>query len=253
MPSYMTLGLMSGTSLDGLDLCCVEFTGDVRTDTWSHRIVKTHSLAYDEHWAMSLSNAPNLSGRDLIKLHVEYGHFLGRTVKAFIDRYALDVQLVASHGHTIFHQPESDQFTFQLGDGESMVSYLDCPLVTNFRNKDVALGGQGAPLVPVGEKFLFGSYDMCMNLGGICNISVEEKGFDICPCNMLLNYLARSHDDSLEYDNDGDISASGDIIDTVLDNLNSLQYYQKAPPKSLAREWFADSLLPLLDLQVSLI
>ena len=242
---------MSGSSLDGLDLCCAEFTGDYSTDIWSHRILKTTTIQYDPDWLERLRTADEMSGRDMAKLHVDYGRYLGRTVEAFIAENQLTPKYIASHGHTVFHQPENG-FTFQLGDGETMTASLCVPLVTNFRNKDVALGGQGAPLVPVGESYLFSQYDMCLNLGGIANVSVNDIGFDISPCNMLLNYLASRHDHSLEFDKGGAIARRGRVVDELLHRLNDLPFYRQSPPKSLGKEWFERYIVPLLKCEVSL-
>ena len=250
MSSWIGIGIMSGSSLDGVDLCCAEFTGDYNTDTWSHRILKTTTIAYDPEWSERLRTADTLSGRDLVKLDAEYGRYLGQIVAGFISDNQLTPKYIACHGHTIFHQPEHG-FTFQLGDGETMAALLRVPLVTNFRNKDVALGGQGAPLVPVGESYLFSQYTICLNLGGIANVSVNDIGFDISPCNMFLNYLASKHDNKLEFDKGGAIARRGQVIDELLNKLNDLPFYRQPPPKSLGKEWFEENVLPLIKYYVS--
>lgn len=248
MSTYIGIGLMSGSSLDGLDICCVEFTGDVETDFWSYRIVNAETIAYSEEWTKTLRNASTLSGVELIKLHVDYGHFLGRAITNFINEHNLreTVQFAASHGHTVFHAPEQG-YTFQLGDGETISSHLPFPLVSDFRTKDVALGGQGAPLVPGGEKYLFGTYDICINLGGIANIGIKgQKGFDICPCNIILNSLAQFKDGML-YDKDGALARSGHVIKELLAELEDLPFYKEPPPKSLWKEWIEQHVFPLLN------
>ena len=245
MTSYVGIGVMSGSSLDGVDLCCVEFTGDVLADVWSHRIIKATTVAYPPDWTKKLRNAPTYSGADLVKLNVDYGHYVGKLVRDFIDDADLNVNFVASHGHTVFHQPQHG-FTYQIGDGETMATYMPCTLVDNFRNKDVALGGQGAPLVPSGEHYLFNGFDVCLNLGGIANVSICERGFDVSPCNMLLNHLAQKHDSSLDYDADGKLARQGSVRDDLLAELDAMPFYMLDPPKSLGREWFDDNVLPIL-------
>ena len=246
MASYIGIGVMSGSSLDGVDICCVEFTGDVVTDIWSHRIIKATTVSYPQSWIKKLRNAPDISGIDLIKLNIDYGHYIGKLVNNFIDDGNLKVNFVAAHGHTIFHQPDQG-FTFQIGDGETMATHLPCPLVVNFRNKDVALSGQGAPLVPGGERYLFNDYDLCLNLGGIANVTICERGFDVSPCNMLLNHLAERHDSLMEYDTDGLVARRGTVCRDLLAELDALPFYELRPPKSLGREWFDDNVLPVLD------
>ncbi|XP_067661309.1 anhydro-N-acetylmuramic acid kinase-like [Haliotis asinina] len=250
MASYKGIGVMSGTSLDGLDICYAEFTGDIENDVWGYRIERAVTVPYGEVWTDKLSRATKLAGVDLIKLHFDYGHFIGDAVKQFIEKEGLKVDFVASHGHTVFHQPESS-FTFQLGDGETTSTYLRCPFVCNFRAKDLALGGQGAPLVPSGEKFLFSHTDLCINLGGIANVGQKgKKGFDMCPCNTVLNKLAKQFDETLEYDVDGEIASSGVVKDSLLQQLEGLEYYEEPPPKSLGIEWIDREIFPLLDVNL---
>ena len=250
MATYSGIGLMSGTSVDGLDLCYVEFTGDISSDVWGYCIKKAVTVPYTEDWVTRLKQAPSLSGLDLIKLHVEYGHFVGECVSRFIDQEVIKVDFVASHGHTVFHQPEK-RFTFQLGCGETTSTHLRCPFVCNFRSKDVALGGQGAPLVPSGEKYLFRQSDLCINLGGIANIGLKgDKGYDICACNMVLNNLACKTGNGLGYDKDGKIAKGGHVQEELLSQLEALPYYSEPPPKSLAYEGISFDIYPLLDVRL---
>lgn len=238
---------MSGSSTDGLDVCCVEFTGDDDNDVWSHRIVKSQVFPYSKEWQTKLLNAPHGSAQDIAKLHVEFGHYIGKTVREFVEENHLAaIQFVGSHGHTVFHQPDKS-FTFQIGDGETIASHVNAVVVTNFRNKDVALGGQGAPIVPIGEQHLFGEYNLFTNLGGIISMTIDGKGFDITPCNLILNYLASKHDANLQFDPNGEIAHAGDVIKDVLGELNSLPYYKQRAPKSMGREWFEEHLLPIFD------
>lgn len=238
---------MSGSSLDGLDICCVEFTGDICSDLWGYRILCAETIPYSVEWAKVLGNAGNLSGAELIKLHVNYGHFVGKSVSGFIEKNNLEnVQFISSHGHSVFHQP-AEAFTFQLGDGETTSIYLKAPYVCDFRSKDICLNGQGAPLVPCGERFLFMNNDMCVNLGGIANIGIRgHKGYDICPCNIVLNRLASQTSAKLLYDVDGEIAKSGQVVPHVLQSLNCVSYYSQLPPKSLWRDYIESDVFPIL-------
>lgn len=251
MSTYTAIGCMSGSSLDGLDICYVEFTGDIDTDVWGYRILKGDTVPYTGEWQGRLSNAGTLTAEDFIKLHVDYGHFIGQSVKHFMATENIsNVDLISSHGHTAFHQPERG-ITFQLGEGETVSSYFNFPFVDNFRSKDLALGGQGAPLVPVGEKYLFSQSDICINLGGIANIGIRgTKGHDICPCNFVLNKLAFMSDGKSQFDQDGHIASKGNILFDVLGKLEALPYYQQAPPKSLGREWIEENIFPMLDVSI---
>ena len=248
MATFTGIGCMSGSSLDGLDLCYVEFTGDVDTDVWGHRVIKAKTVPYSAEWEERLQHASKISSEDFVKLHIDYGHLLGKEIKNFMASENIEtVDFVASHGHTVFHNP-NERYTFQLGDGETTSVYLECPFVCNFRNKDLALGGQGAPFVPCGEKYLFSSNDICINLGGIANIGLKgQTGYDISPCNYVTNRLATAHDQTLKYDEDGKIASAGKLIASVMDDMESLPYYNMDPPKSLSADWIEDNVLPILD------
>ncbi|XP_050416356.1 anhydro-N-acetylmuramic acid kinase [Patella vulgata] len=247
MATFHGIGVMSGTSLDGLDICFAEFTGDIETDVWSYRIEKAKTVPYTDQWRERLKTSMKLSGEQLIQLHVDYGHYIGKTVKAFVDEYEIKVDFIASHGHTVFHQPDKG-FTFQLGDGETAAAYLISPYVTNFRSKDLALGGHGAPLAPSGERYLFQQTDICINLGGIANIGVRgSQGYDVSPCNIVFNRLAKLHNSDLQYDKDGQIASMGVVKIDLLKQLDELDYYKMEPPKSLGMEWIIQHIFPLLD------
>ncbi|BFZ24185.1 hypothetical protein BsWGS_27224 [Bradybaena similaris] len=246
MTSYHGLGVMSGTSMDGLDLCFAEFTGDSETDIWGYRIEHAATVPYSKFMQERLANAINLSGIELIKLQSDYSHLVGQCVQKFIESRQLRPDFVASHGHTVFHQPEIG-ITLQLGEGEIISTYIGCPFVCNFRTKDVALGGQGAPLVPCGERFLFQQTDMCINLGGIANVGFKgDQGFVVCPCNIVLNHLASLHDPDLQYDRDGQLAATGQVLPDILEQLDQLDFYQQTAPKSLDQQWVLQNVLPLL-------
>ncbi|XP_059140365.1 anhydro-N-acetylmuramic acid kinase-like [Physella acuta] len=247
MTSYYGIGIMSGTSLDGLDLCFAEFTGDPETDIWGYRIEQAVTVSYSSNMQERLGKATTMAGIDLVKLQIDYSHFVGQCVEKFIEKNNLHPDFVSSHGHTVFHQPDKG-LTFQIGDGEIISTYIRCPFVCNFRSKDVSLGGQGAPLVPCGEKYLFQQTDLCINLGGIANAGCKgDSGFDICCCNMVLNHLAKCHNPDLSYDDGGQLAATGQVIPELLEKLDQLDYYKQTGPRSLGFEWASSKVFPLLN------
>ncbi len=237
---------MSGTSLDGLDLVAVEFWQ--KDGKWYYNIAAAETVTYPEDWIDNLKKAPTLPGQQLIQLNTEYGRYLGKKTKAFIEKTRFEPELITSHGHTIFHQPEKG-YTFQLGSGFEIAATTGITTVADFRSGDVALGGQGAPLVPAGDKLLFSAFNYCLNLGGFANISFDEnnsrKAFDICPVNFVFNYFAAKK--GLRFDKNGDLGRKGNIDFLLLKKLNSLDFYKKEPPKSLGREWVESEFLPVLD------
>ena len=239
------VGLMSGTSLDGLDLVAAEFF--YSGTSWSYKIHAAETIHYLYEWIDRLATGHLLSGENLIRLHVEYGRWLGIQTKKFIQKTGFEPDLIASHGHTIFHQPEN-HYTFQAGSGFEIASETGIITIADFRSADIAFGGQGAPLVPVGDKLLFDQYDYCLNLGGFANISYNENqkriAYDICPVNFILNYFARKS--GYEFDKNGKLGRSGLINQSLLDCLNAIDYYSCMPPKSLGREWVEMVLLPIL-------
>lgn len=236
---------MSGTSLDGVDLAYCHF--NKYAGEWIYDLLKTKSIPYPDLWKDQLSNGFNINEVQLNELSIIYGEYLGTLVLDFIQSNSLDVDLVASHGHTIFHKPEKG-YTLQIGDGKTIANSCKSTVVYDFRSLDVRLGGQGAPLVPIGDQLLFNDYDYCLNLGGFANISFEKDhqriAFDICPINIVINSICERI--GKFYDHNGEIAASGEIIPDLLDQLNSLSFYQQKPPKSLGREWIEENILPLL-------
>jgi anhydro-N-acetylmuramic acid kinase len=242
--SILAIGAMSGTSLDGIDLALCRFTAS--DSSWKYDILAAKTVEYSSIWKRKLQDAPNLSAQDFLMLHNEYGCFLGRLIHEFLVEKE-QPSLVASHGHTIFHQPNK-KFTFQLGHGASIAATTGISTISDFRSLDVALGGQGAPLVPMGDKLLFSEFEYCLNIGGFANISQQLNGdqlaFDICPANIILNQLAQSKNQ--EYDADGAIGAAGQVNSELLSILNKLPYYQQKYPKSLGREWVESQIMPLL-------
>ncbi|MBR5019448.1 MAG: anhydro-N-acetylmuramic acid kinase [Bacteroidales bacterium] len=239
------VGLMSGTSLDGLDLCCVAFDFDGK---WHYRILKAESVDYPAELRAKLANAQNMTALEYARLHSDYGLYLGGQVRDFLMRNQLKVDLIASHGQTIFHQP-SVRFTAQIGSGAGIAAVTGIDTVCDFRTTDVALGGQGAPLVPIGDAILFSEYDACLNLGGFSNISFAEGtkrlAYDISPVNYVLNHYAGKR--GLSFDKDGNLARSGRVDRTLLDRLNGLPFYTQSGPKSLGREWVESEVYPLIE------
>jgi len=240
------IGLMSGTSLDGLDICCVDFKYD--SDKWQYNIVKTASESYPQSLKKALADAQNMSAEDYARLNSDYGRYLGTAVLLFMVNNGIKPDLIASHGHTIFHQP-SVFFTAQIGSGAAIAALTGVDCVCDFRTTDVALGGQGAPLVPIGDRSLFAQYEYCLNLGGFSNISFSDGekriAFDISPVNYVLNHYTREI--GLDFDRDGQMAASGKVCGELLETLNALDFYHKDGPKSLGREWVEEKVFPLID------
>ena len=236
---------MSGTSLDGLDLAAVEF--QLKNETWKFSFIAAETVTYSEEWKKKLIDAPSLSGKKLIELHAEYGRFTGEQINQFVAKTGFIPEIVASHGHTIFHQPEK-HFTFQLGNGVEIAAITKITTVADFRTGDVALGGQGAPLVPVGDRLLFPEFDYCLNLGGFANISFEKNNqrfaFDICPVNIVLNHFAEK--EGFHFDKNGELGKRGQVNSKLLEKLNNLTFYRQKPPKSLGREWLEREFMPVL-------
>lgn len=243
---YRVIGLMSGTSLDGLDIAYCVFQQSARG--WKYTIEQATTLRYSAQWQSRLSQAHALTGQELMALDAAYGSYLGKAAKEFVDKHAIKVDFIASHGHTIFHQPEKG-FTTQIGNGYSLHAACRLPVIFDFRMQDVALGGEGAPLVPAGDKFLFHEYDVCLNLGGIANLSVDVDGrrlaFDICFCNMGLNHLAEEA--GRKYDKNGAIAAEGSVNKKMLAALGKIyrKFHSKKP--SLGREIFEKEILAILN------
>lgn len=244
MKSYVSIGVMSGTSLDGLDLAACRFTFD---GSWNFEIIKAVTVPYSHKWVNRLSSAADLNALDFAFLNNDFGKFIGKQVAEFSADLPQKPDLVSSHGHTVFHQPQN-KLTVQIGSGASIAVYSKLPTVCDFRSQDVALNGQGAPLVPIGDELLFGDYEYCLNLGGIANISFREnderKAFDICPANMAFNLFIKEL--GFQYDLDGNYGRTGKVQEELLHLLNQLEFYQQKGPKSLGREWFEEEFLPLI-------
>jgi anhydro-N-acetylmuramic acid kinase len=244
---YKAIGLMSGSSLDGLDIVFTEL--QETSGKWNYKINFAACLEYEKEWIQKLRVAINLSAKDYQLLHTEYGRYLGEKVNEFIEQNGLQnqVDLIASHGHTTFHYPEN-HMTHQLGDGAAIAAETKLPVVSDLRSLDIAFGGQGAPIVPLGEKLLFPDYHSFLNIGGIANISINKENkiiaFDICAANRVLNMLVAEK--NLLYDDGGKIASSGKINTLLLEKLNGLNYYSLPYPKSLANSFGTDVVFPLI-------
>lgn len=245
MKTYFAIGLMSGTSLDGLDICYAKFQNFTN---WEFEILKTETIPYSLEWKNRLQNAILLSAEDLLALDKEYGFYLGEKTQEFISKNNIvDLDFITSHGHTVFHQPQR-KFTLQIGDGRAIKLITKKPVIYDFRSQDVLMGGNGAPLVPIGDELLFSQYDACLNLGGFSNISLRKNhqriAFDISPVNVVLNYFAGKL--GKNYDENGDFARNGAINFKILEELNALTFYQKPAPKSLGVEFVNSEIFPLL-------
>lgn len=250
MSTYNVIGAMSGTSLDGLDIAYCTFHVD-ENNNWNFKINTATTIAYPKDIYRKLSNTKTISGLNLMLLDNELGDFIGKKINTFIQDEKIElgkIDAISSHGHTIFHQTEK-KLTTQIGNGANISAITQLPVICDFRTTDVALGGQGAPLVPIGDELLFSEYDYCINLGGIANISYEKDNtriaFDICPVNIVMNKLALELGE--DYDKDGSFAKSGIIHKYLLLQLNQATYYKKLPPKSLGVENITQSIFPILD------
>jgi anhydro-N-acetylmuramic acid kinase len=246
MSVIKAIGIMSGTSLDGVDLACCEF--EQTGETWNFKIIAAETFAYSAEWKQRLATASGQTGLELASTNNFLGRYFGEMAREFIRKHNFAPDFIASHGHTIFHLPNKG-LTLQIGSGAEIAAQTGLTTVCDFRTSDVALGGQGAPLVPVGDKLLFSEFQFCLNLGGFANISFDESGqriaFDICPLNTVLNFLANKI--NLDFDKDGLVASGGNVNTTLLTALNEIPFYSAKPPKSLGREWLETSFLPVLN------
>ncbi len=250
MSRYNVIGTMSGTSLDGLDIafCTFELTNNQK---WNFKINIAKTNTFSVELKNKLATSIQMNGLELMKLHNEFGNFIGKSIENFIQENSIDatkIDCVSSHGHTVFHQPKIN-LTTQIGNGANISAITKLPVACDFRTTDIALGGQGAPLVPIGDELLFPEYDYCINLGGIANISFRENkqriAFDICPVNIVLNNLANQL--NKPYDENGVLAESGKIDVGLLNELNGLTFYKKSHPKSLGIEWISENIIPILN------
>lgn len=246
MSEYNAIGLMSGTSLDGIDIAACKFV--LSEGKWSFKILSCKTYPYSSEWKSKLGGLASTDAFTFSSANVEYGHLLGKLTRSFLDNSNFKPDLIASHGHTIFHQPEKG-LTTQIGSGSAIAAETGLPVVCDFRSADVALGGQGAPLVPVGDHLLFSEYDACLNLGGFANISMKHEGeriaYDICPANIIFNRIASRM--GMDYDNKGNLARAGTVDTDLLEKFDRISYYKQKWPKSLGREWLEAEFLPIAD------
>ncbi len=245
--TYNVIGVMSGTSLDGIDLAHVHFS--IVDGKWSFDIYETETVSYDNDWLNKLKTAIDFSEDKLKELNKDYTVLLSNIIKTFIKKHQLQkLDAVCSHGHTILHQPQNG-FTLQIGNLPEIANHCNQTVVCDFRVQDILLGGQGAPLVPIGDRILFSEYDFCLNLGGFSNVSFEQNdtriAFDISPVNTVLNFYANQL--GLDYDDKGQLAGSGKVNSNLLNELNALEYYKKQFPKSLGFEFLKETVLPLIE------
>jgi anhydro-N-acetylmuramic acid kinase len=247
METYRVIGLMSGSSMDGLDIAYCVF--EVEDNQWTYKIEHAECVPYPEIWRLRLQKLTNQNAITYIKTHTYYGHYIGDAVNSFIEKHDLQgkVDLISSHGQTIFHQPEN-MLTSQIGDGAAIASKTKVPVVANFRTKDVAEGGQGAPITPIGDQLLFSDFNFCLNLGGIANLTANSEskiiGYDVCAVNLVLDRL--SSEMGYDYDDRGQIARTGRIDDQLLEELDRSWYYKKEAPKTLGGGWVRKVLMPTL-------
>jgi anhydro-N-acetylmuramic acid kinase len=245
--TYNVIGVMSGTSLDGIDLAHVNFS--IVDGKWSFDIYETETVSYDNDWLNKLKTAIDFSEDKLKELNKDYTVLLSNIIKTYINKHQLQkLDAVCSHGHTILHQPQNG-FTLQIGNLPEIANHCNQTVVCDFRVQDLFLGGQGAPLVPIGDRILFSEYDFCLNLGGFSNVSFEQNdtriAFDISPVNTVLNFYANQL--GLDYDDKGQLAGSGKLNSELLNELNALEYYKKQFPKSLGFEFVKETVLPLIE------
>tara|TARA_R110002096_G_scaffold101579_1_gene224698 strand:- start:15161 stop:16225 length:1065 start_codon:yes stop_codon:yes gene_type:complete len=243
---YRVIGVMSGTSLDGIDLVLVEFKYGLN---WSFKIHHAETIAYKKKREDLLKNLVSFTSKELHKIDQDYTSYLAKIISSFIKKYSIkNLDAICSHGHTALHQPEKG-ITYQIGNLPLLAKLLNHKIVCNFRVQDVELGGQGAPLVPIGDKLLFAEYHFCLNLGGFANVSTqinnERIAYDICPANIVLNHYVKKL--GFNYDDKGKMASTGTINQKLLNTLNALPFYNKGYPKSLGLEWVDNTIFPLID------
>ena len=246
MKNFNVIGVMSGTSLDGVDIVYVKF---IQNESWSFKIINSKTYKYEDSTADILNDISKKSLEEIKEIDVVYSKMLAKIINEFIDEFSINkIDFVSSHGHTAIHDP-SNLITYQMGNLSTLSSEINQKVICDFRVQDVKLGGEGAPLVPVGEKYLFHEYDSFINLGGFANISshVGESliAYDICPVNIVLNNLSKKI--GKDYDNKGSIASSGKLILNLYEKLEKLEYYKSSSPKSLGIEWVDANIFPLIN------
>lgn len=240
---YKVLGLMSGSSLDGLDLAMTEFhLHNNEVTKW--KIIAADTIPFSEMWQSRLAHLPQQSALIYAKTHAYFGHYMGELVNSFLSKYQVEPDFIASHGHTIFHYPDK-RMTAQIGDGAALAATTGFPVIADFRTQDIAIGGEGAPLAPTADKFLLNGYDFYLNLGGIANVSCDANGkivaFDIGGANQMLDALARLA--GVDYDDGGQLAQKGKVVDELLQQVGAVDYFSQKYPKSLDNQWVVNNLV----------
>lgn len=246
MVSYKVIGVMSGTSLDGIDIAYIHFE---KKENWTFSVLNATTISYAKEMENELREAIHYKKEKLAEFDIAYTKHVASVILSFIKKHQItEIDAVCSHGHTISHQPEKG-ITYQIGNQKIIASLLQQKVVCDFRVQDVELGGQGAPLVPIGDELLFSEYDYCLNLGGFANVSFHENGkrlaYDICPVNIVLNKYAKQL--GFEYDDKGNFAKSGEYLMSLGAELDNLEYYKQKPPKSLGLEWVQEEIFPRLE------
>jgi len=243
--NYTVLGIMSGTSLDGIDLCIADFQINKH---WNYKILNTTTIPYSSIWTEKLTTAENISGRALSKLDVQYGQLLGKEARKFIKSSKKKIDLISSHGHTVFHEPHHN-YSKQIGHGAYIAAESGITTVSDIRSSDMAYGGQGAPVVPFGDINLFPEYEAWLNVGGIANICIKKDNdviaFDIAAANMILNHICKKYLNT-DYDHHGENAFKGKVNTMLLHRLNKFEYYSKLAPKSLGKEDIDKHIIPII-------
>jgi anhydro-N-acetylmuramic acid kinase len=246
MKDYYVIGLMSGTSIDGVDLVYVNFFFN---KYWSFKILKFKTYEYDKDWQNILKNLIDKDQNSIKLIDKNYTKLLSKYILRFIEEFSIKkIDFVSSHGHTALHDP-SNSITYQIGNLKELTNYTGLKVICDFRVEDIKLGGQGAPLVPVGEKYIFPEYDTLINIGGFANITIKSNNnliaYDICPVNIVFNHLSNLI--NLKYDDKGKISSSGKINLELFNHLQSIDYYKQVSPKSLGVEWVKEVIIPIIN------
>ena len=234
---------MSGSSLDGLDISYCQYTTSEEHVNWE--LLQAETIEYPQKWVTRLGKLPYQDALVFAKTNTYFGHYLGELVNQFIHKHKIDPDFVSSHGHTIFHYPDK-RITVQIGDGAALAAITGLPVINDFRTQDIAIDGEGTPLAPAADRYLFPGHDFYMNIGGISNITCNINGryiaFDISPANQVLNFLAEQLD--MDFDRDGEVARSGKMDEKLLAVLNDFDYFEKRYPKSLGNGWIRETFIP---------
>jgi anhydro-N-acetylmuramic acid kinase len=247
MNTYHVIGVMTGSSLDGIDIAFTKIT--VENNKYTYEVLISECIELPLKWKLRIEQLVLQNAVTYLKTSAFLGHFMGERIAEFIEKHQLKDKLdfIASHGQTVFHQPEN-LFTSQVGDGAAIARKTGFPVICDFRSIDVALGGQGAPVAPIADKLFFSDYKYFLNLGGIANIAANINGkyvaFDITAANLALNKIAKMK--GVEYDHDGNMARAGQHDPALFAEMNTSFFFDKDYPKSLSGGWVSKVMLPTL-------